>query len=93
MLIVGVSVGLRHEPGCYGVMEVEKGEGLGLGHHGNQGQGQGQGQEGPTAKKGKDKGNKGMGNDRGKRQGHGQGYVGFNMLLHPPKKVQGQVQR
>jgi hypothetical protein len=93
MLIVGVSVGLRHEPGCYGVMEVEKGEGLGLGHHGhhgnhgnhgNQGQGQGQGQEGPTIKKGKAKGNKGMGNDSG--HGQAQGYVGFHMLLHPLKR-------
>ena len=54
MLIVGVSVGLRHDPGCYGVMEVEKGEGLGLGHHGNQ----------KCKSKGK---GKGMGKGKGKK--------------------------
>ena len=37
-----------------------------------------------TGKKGKAKGNKGMGNDSG--HGQAQGYVGFHMLLHPLKR-------
>ena len=99
MLIVGVSVGVCHDPGCCGVMEVEKGEGLGLWHHGNQGQGQGQGQgqEGPTANKGKDKGNKGMGNDRGKKDKvMGRGMLALTCSSFPQEvqvQIQGQVQR